>query len=81
MFEYSLTIVFLLINCIASYEKEITSDLQKLPVEICHTFGIFDFVCKIQGKDIESIEKKVLDISKIHHITSTNTVHTIPEQE
>jgi DNA-binding Lrp family transcriptional regulator len=76
-----LTIVFLLINCIGGSEKEVTSNLQKLPVEICPTFGIFDFVCKIQGKDIESIEKKVQDIRKIHHITSTNTVHTIPEQE
>ena len=76
-----MTIVFLLINCIAGSQKEITSDLQKLPVEICNTFGIFDFVCKIQGKDIESIEKKVQDIRKIQHITNTNTVHTIPEQE
>jgi len=59
-----LTIVFLLINCIGGSEKEITSDLQKLPVEICHTFGIFDFVCKIQGKDIESIEKRFKTLEK-----------------
>ncbi len=73
--------VFLLINCAGGYEKHVSSDLQKLSVEICPTFGIFDFVCKIQGNDTESIEKKVQDIRKIQHVTSTNTIHTIPEQK
>ncbi|MDH3490065.1 MAG: Lrp/AsnC ligand binding domain-containing protein [Nitrosopumilus sp.] len=73
--------VFLLINCTGGHEKQVISDLQKLPVEICPTFGIFDFVCKIQGKDMASVEKNIQNIRKIQHITSTNTVHTIPEQE
>jgi len=76
-----LTAVFLLINCSGGHEKQVTSDLQELSAEVYNTFGIFDFVCKIQGKDTESIEKKIQNIRKIQYITSTNTIHTIPEQE
>jgi len=74
-------VVFILINCVGGSEKQVTFNLQKLPIEICNTFGIFDFVCKIHGNDIESIEKTVQNIRKIKHITSTNSIHTIPEQE
>lgn len=73
--------VFIFINCVGGYEKQITSNLQKLSVEVCPTFGIFDFVCKIQGKNIESTEEKIQTIRKIHHITNTNTLQTIPEQQ
>jgi len=73
--------VFLLVNCTGEHEKQVTSDLQEISVEVCNTFGIFDFVCKIQGKDIASTEEMIQNIRKIQHVTSTNTIQTIPEQE
>lgn len=73
--------VFLLVNCTGGSEKQVTSELQKLSVEICPTFGVFDLVCKIQGKDMASIEEMIQSIRKIQHITGTNTIQTIPEQE
>jgi len=55
----SMVAAFLLINCTGGHEKQVTSDLQDLSVEGCSTFGIFDFVCKIQDKDMASIEEKI----------------------
>jgi hypothetical protein len=55
-------------NCIEEHKKEVKSDLQKLSVDICSTSGLFDFVCKIQSDETESIKKKVQDIRKIQYI-------------
>jgi hypothetical protein len=55
-------------NCIEEHKKEVKLDLQKLSVDICSTSGFFDFVCKIQSDETESIKKKVQDIRKIQYI-------------
>jgi len=71
---------FVLVNCANNWEQEVLSGLKHVVEEVQGTYGIFDFVCKIQGQDMTVIEKTLSDIKKIQHISHTTTIHTIPEQ-
>ena len=73
-------IAYVLVNCNMGFEFETISKLKELCVDVQETYGIFDFVCKLNYEDMESFEKTLQKIRKIEKITHTNTIHTIPEQ-
>jgi len=62
------------------YEIQTIASLKELCNEVQETYGVFDFVCKLNYDDIESFEKTLQKIRQIEKITHTNTIHTIPEQ-
>ena len=73
-------IAFILVNCDMGSEIQTISKLKELCDEVQGTYGIFDFICKLNYDDIESFEKTLQKIRQIEKITHTNTIHTIPEQ-
>ena len=73
-------ISFVLVNCDMGYEIETIIKLKELCDEVQGTYGIFDFICKLNYDFMESFEKTLQKIRQIEKITHTNTIHTIPEQ-
>ena len=73
-------IAFILVNCDMGSEIQTITKLKELCDEVQGTYGIFDFICKLNYDNIESFEKILHKIRKIEKITHTNTIHTIPEQ-
>ncbi len=73
-------IAFILVNCDMGSEIQTISKLKELCDEVQGTYGIFDFICKLNYDNIESFEKTLQKIRQIEKITHTNTIHTIPEQ-
>ncbi len=73
-------IAFILVNCDMGSEIETITKLKELCDEIQGTYGIHDFICKLNYDSIESFEKTLQKIRTIDKITHTNTIHTIPEQ-
>jgi len=73
-------IAFILVNCDMGSEIRTITKLKELCDEVQGTYGIFDFICKLNYNNIESFEKTLQKIRKIEKITHTNTLHTIPEQ-
>ena len=73
-------ISFVLVNCDMGYEIETITKLKELCDEVQGTYGIFDFICKLNYDFMESFEKTLQKIRQIEKITHTNTIHTIPEQ-
>jgi len=71
---------FILVNCDMGFELETISKLKEFCDEVQGTYGIFDFICKLNYEDMESFEKILQKIRRIEKITHTNTIHTIPEQ-
>ena len=61
-------------------EIQTIAKLKELCDEAQGTYGIFDFICKLNYNNIESFEKTLQKIRQIEKITHTNTIHTIPEQ-
>jgi len=61
-------------------EIQTITKLKELCDEVQGTYGIFDFICKLNYNNIESLEKTLQKIRQIERITHTNTIHTIPEQ-
>ena len=73
-------IAFILVTCDMGYETQTIAKLKELCDEVQGTYGIFDFICKLNYNNIESFEKTLQKIRQIEKITHTNTIHTIPEQ-
>ena len=71
---------FILVNCDMGYEKQTISSLKELCNEVQGTYGIYDFVCKLDYDSMESIEQVLEKIRHLQNITHTVTIHTIPEQ-
>ena len=61
-------------------EIQTITKLKELCDEVQGTYGIFDFICKLNYDSMESFEETLQKIRKIEKITHTNTIHTIPEQ-
>ena len=73
-------VAFILVNCDMGSEIQTIAKLKELCDELQGTYGIFDFICKLNYDNMESFEKTLQKIRKIEKITHTNTIHTIPEQ-
>ncbi|MEK0370757.1 MAG: Lrp/AsnC family transcriptional regulator [Nitrosopumilus sp.] len=73
-------IAFILVTCDMGSEIQTITKLKELCDEVQGTYGIFDFICKLNYDSMESFEKTLQKIRKIEKITHTNTIHTIPEQ-
>ena len=73
-------IAFILVNCDMGSEIQTIAQLKELCDEVQGTYGIFDFICKLNYDNIESFEKILVKIRQIEKITHTNTIQTIPEQ-
>lgn len=73
-------IAFILVNCDMGSEIQTITKLRELCAEVQGTYGIFDFICKLNYDNIESLEKTLQKIRQIEKITHTNTIHAIPEQ-
>ena len=73
-------VAFILVNCDMGSEIQTIAKLKELCDEVQGTYGIFEFICKLNYNNIESFEKTLQKIRKIEKITHTNTIHTIPEQ-
>jgi len=75
-----MSIAFILLNCDMGYEVQTITRLKELCDEIQGTYGIYDFVCKLNYDSMESFEQTLQNIRHIENITHTVTIHTIPEQ-
>jgi hypothetical protein len=73
-------ISFVLVNCDMGHEIQTIIKLKELCDEVQGTYGIFDFICKLNYDSIESFEQTLQKIRQIEKITHTNTIHAIPEQ-
>ena len=73
-------ILFVLVNCDMGHEIQTITKLKELCDEVQGTYGIFDFICKLNYDSMESFEQTLQKIRQIEKITHTNTIHTIPEQ-
>ena len=73
-------VAFLLVNCDMGYEIQTIEKLKELCTEVQGTYGIYDFICKINYDSMDSLEETLQKIRKIQKITHTITIHTIPEQ-
>ena len=73
---------YVLIKCDMGYENEIIWKLIKLPsvTEARGVFGEFDIFAKLDAASQEKMEEAIAKIRKIPHITSTNTLTSIPSQ-
>ena len=75
-----MSIAFILVTCDMGYETQTIAKLKELCDDVQGTYGIYDFICKLNYDNIESFEKTLQKIRQIEKITHTNTIHTIPEQ-
>ena len=75
-----MTTAFILINCDMGHEIDTITLLKELCDMVQGTYGIYDFICKLNYDDVESFEESVQKIRKIIYVTHTITIHTIPEQ-
>ena len=73
-------ISFVLVNCDMGYEIQTIVKLKELCDEIQGTYGLYDFVCKLNYDSMVSFEKTLQKIRCVENITHTITIHTIPEQ-
>ncbi len=73
-------ISFVLVNCDMGSEIQTIEKLKELCDEVQGTYGMFDFICKLNYDDMESFEETLQKIRRLEKITHTNTIHTIPEQ-
>ena len=62
------------------YEIETIARLKEICNEVQGTYGIFDFICKLNYDTMESFEETLRKIRHLQKITHTTTIHTIPEQ-
>lgn len=73
-------IIFILVNCDMGYEIKTIARLKELCNEVQGTYGIYDFICKLNYSNMESFEETLQKIRRLENITHTITIHTIPEQ-
>jgi len=71
---------FILVNCDMGYEVQTIARLKELCDEVQGTYGIYDFICKLNYDSMESFEHTLQNIRHLENITHTVTIHTIPEQ-
>lgn len=71
---------FILVNCDMGYEQQTITELKKLSEKVQGTYGIYDFICKINYDTLGSVENTLQKIRQIKSVTHTITIHTIPEQ-
>jgi len=74
------SIAFILVNCDMGYESQTITRLKELCDEIQGTYGMYDFVCKLNYDNIDFFEKTLQKIRRLENITHTITIHIIPEQ-
>ena len=75
-----MSIAYILVNCDMGYEIQIIARLKELCNEVQGTYGIYDFICKLNYDDMGSFEETLRKIRRLQNITHTTTIHTIPEQ-
>ena len=75
-----MSIAFILVNCDMGYEIQTITRLKELCDEIQGTYGMYDFICKLNYDTMESFEQILQNIRRIENITHTITIQTIPEQ-
>ena len=51
-----MSIAYILVNCDMGYEIQIISRLKELCDEVQGTYGIYDFICKLNYDDTESFD-------------------------
>jgi len=74
------SIVFILVNCEMGFETQTIANLKELCDKVQGTYGIYDFICKLNYDNMDSFEKTLQKIRRVEKITHTITIHTIPEQ-
>jgi len=62
------------------YEIQTITKLKELCTDVQGTYGIYDFICKLNYDDVDSFGKILQKIRHLQNITHTITIHTIPEQ-
>jgi DNA-binding Lrp family transcriptional regulator len=62
------------------YEIQTITKLKELCDEVQGTYGMHDFICKLNYDDMDSFEQTLQKIRRLENITHTITIHTIPEQ-
>ena len=75
-----MSIAFILVNCDMGYEIQTIKRLKELCDEVQGTYGLYDFICKLNYDNMESFEQTLQNIRRLENITHTITIHTIPEQ-
>ena len=75
-----MSIAFILVNCDMGYEVQTITRLKELCDEIQGTYGMYDFICKLNYDNMESFEQTLQKIRRLENITHTITIHIIPEQ-
>ena len=71
---------YILVNCDMGYEIQTIERLKEICDEVQGTYGIYDFICKLNYNGIESFEEILRKIRRLQNITHTTTIQTIPEQ-
>jgi DNA-binding Lrp family transcriptional regulator len=75
-----MSIAFILVNCDMGYEIQTIARLKELCDEVQGTYGLYDFICKLNYDNMDSFEQTLQNIRRLENITHTITIHTIPEQ-
>ena len=75
-----MSIAFILVNCHMGCEIQTITKLKELCDEVQGTYGMHDFICKLNYNNMDSFEHILQKIRHIENITHTITIHTIPEQ-
>ena len=75
-----MVVAFILINCDMGHEIQTITQLKELCNEVQGTYGIYDFICKLNYDSTESFNKILQKIRHLKNITHTITIQTIPEQ-
>ena len=58
-------IAFILVTCDMGYETQTIAKLKELCDDVQGTYGIFDFICKLNYNNIESFQKTLQKIRQI----------------
>ncbi|MDH3341247.1 MAG: Lrp/AsnC family transcriptional regulator [Nitrosopumilus sp.] len=75
-----MSIAYILVNCDLGYKIQTITKLKELCNEVQGTFGMYDFICKLNYDNIDFFEQTLQKIRHLENITHTITIHTIPEQ-
>ena len=62
------------------YEIQTIIRLKELCDEAQGTYGMYDFICKLNYDRVDSFQQTLQKIRRLENITHTITIHTIPEQ-
>ena len=75
-----MAIAYVLVNCDMGYEIQTITRLKELCNEVQGTYGMYDFICKLNYDRVDSFEQNLQKIRRLENITHTITIHIIPEQ-